>query len=282
MKWCIGDVHGSYFTLVALIEKINRKDKNAELIFLGDYCDRGPRSKQVIKYIIKNIKENKIKAVRGNHEDLMVEDLMHPSPFSNWNSNGGDNTISSYREPFLKEDEDFTDEEISLITNEMKEDAKFLSELPLYLILDDEDDEGRKLLVSHAPSTDFVEEYLEIYGENSKENSVELYEKEHGLLERCKITKKIDLFNWNRNLPIHKSKKYFGISGHNIAKHLKDRYENIEGYNEKTEVIIDKNKGYASIDTGAYIGKEYGVTFGGNLTAISFPNLEIIQQKNID
>jgi hypothetical protein len=61
-----------------------------------------------------------------------------------------------------------------------------------------------------------------------------------------------------------------------------DKYKFIEGYDEDTEVIIDTDIGYACIDTGAFIDRRYTATFGGKMTAISFPELKIIQQKNID
>lgn len=38
MKYIIGDVHGCYDTLIALIKKLPEK---AEIIFLGDLIDRG-------------------------------------------------------------------------------------------------------------------------------------------------------------------------------------------------------------------------------------------------
>ncbi len=46
----IGDVHGCYHTLVKLVEKLPKK---AELIFVGDLCDRGNFSRNVIDFVMK-------------------------------------------------------------------------------------------------------------------------------------------------------------------------------------------------------------------------------------
>ena len=166
----------------------------------------------------------------------------------------------------------------------IEEDAKELQTLPLYLMLDDEDEQGRKLLISHAFCSDFIDDYLMLHGGTKEENdvAVDAYEEEHGIFARCKITKCGNLFDWNRNIPEKENKKYFNITGHNITGHLLQRYGSINGYDKETEVIVDKEKGYACIDTGAFVDERYQNDFGGKMTAISFPGLEIIQQQNID
>jgi len=42
-KWVIGDIHGTYDTMIALIEKVRAKDENAEIIFTGDFVDAAAR-----------------------------------------------------------------------------------------------------------------------------------------------------------------------------------------------------------------------------------------------
>ena len=49
--YLIGDVHGCYKTMIALIEKL---PKDAEICFLGDLIDRGQNSASVIQYVIDN------------------------------------------------------------------------------------------------------------------------------------------------------------------------------------------------------------------------------------
>ena len=71
--WVISDIHGCLFTLRSLIETKIKPSANDELIFLGDYIDRGPESKGVIDYII-NLKNQGIETVclKGNHEEYML------------------------------------------------------------------------------------------------------------------------------------------------------------------------------------------------------------------
>jgi len=104
-KYIIGDIHGSYLTMLALIEKVKEKDPKAEFIFTGDYIDRGPRSAEVVEFIIEGIKSGEFQGVRGNHEGLMYE--FFQSRFgSNWLSgNGGTATVESYRDYYNLEDD---------------------------------------------------------------------------------------------------------------------------------------------------------------------------------
>lgn len=66
--YIIGDVHGCYHTLVQLINKLPR---HAELIFVGDLCDRGLFSKDVIEFV----KSNNHSCIKGNHEHYMLENI---------------------------------------------------------------------------------------------------------------------------------------------------------------------------------------------------------------
>jgi len=268
MKWIISDIHGCFNTLLALIEKVKKEDENAEFIFVGDFVDRGDKSKEVLEYLIPKLKSGEYMAVQGNHEGIMYDGIYHPFG-SNWGSNGGGATIKSYN----------NNKEL------MEEHIDFITTLPYYLIFDDVDEKGRKLLVTHSFFSDYIDEYLSLYGGTEDEiySAVQKYEEEFGIFARCKITKMADLINWNRNITTKGSKNYFNVCGHNITGHLLEKYDNINGYNEKTEVIIDNELGYACIDTGAFIDWQYeNIMFGGKLTAISFPNKDIIQQENID
>lgn len=64
--YIIGDVHGEYDTLAALVEKL---PKDADVVFVGDLIDRGAKSKEVIEFMRKN----NYRSVLGNHEQLMIE-----------------------------------------------------------------------------------------------------------------------------------------------------------------------------------------------------------------
>ncbi len=86
----IGDVHGMYDPLMELIAKVQGKYSEIERwIFLGDYVDRGPKSMQVLDFIIEG-KLPGLVTLKGNHEDMMARWE------SNWIPNGGDQTLDSY------------------------------------------------------------------------------------------------------------------------------------------------------------------------------------------
>jgi serine/threonine protein phosphatase 1 len=89
--YVIGDVHGCYYTLLELVSKL---PKNSELIFVGDLCDRGLHSKEVIEFV----KSNNHKCIKGNHEYYMLEHLLYESE-PRWLTKeymGGKETMQSY------------------------------------------------------------------------------------------------------------------------------------------------------------------------------------------
>jgi serine/threonine protein phosphatase 1 len=72
--FAIGDIHGEtshLFKLLSCFPKLTPKDT---LVFLGDYLDRGPRSREVIEYLmtLPSRTEAKVVCLRGNHEDAWL------------------------------------------------------------------------------------------------------------------------------------------------------------------------------------------------------------------
>lgn len=68
----ISDIHGHYDELVELLEKLQVNEAEDMIVFLGDYVDRGPKSKEVLQ-LIKNITERKSSiAIMGNHDYRFV------------------------------------------------------------------------------------------------------------------------------------------------------------------------------------------------------------------
>jgi hypothetical protein len=67
----IGDIHGQYYDMVHFFNKAIDKDFPAyNLLFLGDFVDRGSQGLEVMLYII-SLKINypkKVFLLRGNHE----------------------------------------------------------------------------------------------------------------------------------------------------------------------------------------------------------------------
>lgn len=69
--FAIGDIHGDLRELQTLLMRMPPLDSEDTIVFLGDYVDRGPRSKQVID-LVRDLQQRapaKVIALRGNHED---------------------------------------------------------------------------------------------------------------------------------------------------------------------------------------------------------------------
>jgi len=94
--FAIGDIHGCYDQLKALVEKIPIDFSRDTLLFIGDYIDRGPHSAEVVDYLIqlkKRVKE--VIFLKGNHEDMLDKFLSGDDRFT-YLLNGGQQTLDSY------------------------------------------------------------------------------------------------------------------------------------------------------------------------------------------
>jgi serine/threonine protein phosphatase 1 len=98
MHYFIGDIHGCYNKLIALMKKLNGAIcPDDTMVFLGDYIDRGPGSFEVVEYLIDVSSSNPLNFVflKGNHECML---LNYISGLGNmFLSNGGMETVASYR-----------------------------------------------------------------------------------------------------------------------------------------------------------------------------------------
>lgn len=105
----IGDVHGRFDLLEPLYDKIMghlHEDYPVQLakriVFLGDYVDRGPYSRQVLDFLLQVARRPAHIILPGNHEQLMWEfvsateedDLTDAAQV--WFANGGLATLASY------------------------------------------------------------------------------------------------------------------------------------------------------------------------------------------
>ncbi|MBE3046381.1 serine/threonine protein phosphatase, partial [Candidatus Bathyarchaeota archaeon] len=81
MLYVIGDIHGRADLLTELLQLIERdaagEDANRkQLIFLGDYIDRGPDSRRVIEFLIDRCSAPfEARFLKGNHEQLLLDFL---------------------------------------------------------------------------------------------------------------------------------------------------------------------------------------------------------------
>lgn len=91
----IGDIHGCNHALRSLLRCV-KPQPNEELIFLGDYVDRGPASREVVETLIALENNHNPVFLLGNHELLMIEGRKNPLQAKLWQSCGGLETVESY------------------------------------------------------------------------------------------------------------------------------------------------------------------------------------------
>lgn len=93
----ISDIHGCYDELIELLYKIKFDKNNDQLVLLGDYEDRGFKSKDVINKIIKLSEDGAI-TLRGNHDQMFLDWLVTDNYLHTLNffRNGGFSTLTSY------------------------------------------------------------------------------------------------------------------------------------------------------------------------------------------
>ena len=98
----IGDIHGCKTSLVTLVKQV-RPVPDDQLIFLGDYIDRGPESSQVVEYLLELETICSPVFLRGNHEAMILEARADPLKSNLWQSYGGLETAFSYGANFSED-----------------------------------------------------------------------------------------------------------------------------------------------------------------------------------
>jgi len=92
----ISDIHGCLAALDKILEAIDPQPEDS-LITLGDYCDRGPHSREVIRRLIDLSQACRLVPLLGNHDEMMLE-ICHGKMalLGYWLLFGGDATVRSY------------------------------------------------------------------------------------------------------------------------------------------------------------------------------------------
>lgn len=99
--YAIGDIHGRADLLRNMLERIgaDRKQRPVErpiLLFIGDYIDRGPSSREVIDILLKCRDSGESIFLKGNHEAFITRFLKEPAVLGDWRQCGGLETLLSY------------------------------------------------------------------------------------------------------------------------------------------------------------------------------------------
>ena len=102
--FAIGDIHGCFDSLKELVENKIQLQKNDKFILLGDYIDRGDKSKEVVDFIIKLQEQGfDIIPLMGNHEAMLIDAYENEKNTSKWIQNGGTETLKSFKISSLKD-----------------------------------------------------------------------------------------------------------------------------------------------------------------------------------
>ena len=224
----IGDIHGCYDELCALLEKlgysVDRENYTAvppegrHAVFLGDLCDRGPKNIEVLRLVMSMVKSGAAYCIAGNHDAKLLKYLRGSKVQM---THGLDKTV----EQLTTQNEDF-----------IAEVKKFLDSLISHYVFDD-----GKLVVAHAGlkekyhgrGSGRVREFC-LYGDTTGETD------EYGLPVRLP---------W--------------------ANEYRGKATVVYGHVPTPEVEVINNT--FCIDTGC--------VFGGKLTAMRYPEKEIVQEE---
>ena len=102
--YAIGDIHGRLDLLNELLARITsdialRPTATPLYVFLGDYIDRGPSSRETIDRLIEHGATHESVFLKGNHELIAIKCLSDPGLFDQWLRLGGLETLVSYGVP---------------------------------------------------------------------------------------------------------------------------------------------------------------------------------------
>ncbi|MGH6944863.1 MAG: metallophosphoesterase, partial [Geminicoccaceae bacterium] len=102
LVYAVGDIHGRTDLLADLQARIaedaaSRPATRRTVIYLGDYVDRGPDSRDVVGRLIEApLADFESVHLLGNHEEFMLRFLEDESVGESWMANGGAETLASY------------------------------------------------------------------------------------------------------------------------------------------------------------------------------------------
>jgi serine/threonine protein phosphatase 1 len=99
--YAIGDVHGCADLLDRFLMRIDAHQSAHPAfrpveIFLGDYIDRGPASREVLDRLSARSRTRETVCLKGNHEAFLEDFLNDPAILSEWRHYGGLETLLSY------------------------------------------------------------------------------------------------------------------------------------------------------------------------------------------
>jgi len=296
MYWIIGDIHGMLDPLKILVKEMERRHflhltnpekypdhKIEKIIFIGDYIDYGPSSKEVIDYILDLTYEKVFLA--GNHEDFLLQFIKNSSYFKNYGNvwfrgGGGQVTVNSFMKNIFH---DPSDHNIEFSPKDFKLSKKHLNFFSSLVYSHRETISGVDFIFVHAG----LESGMDI----EKQLALKSYKEFHKYLEKNKIWIENSII-WTRKEPKNKFGKSVIVHGHSPTFNLNHQYGNLHGYDldshypfckfeEDEEYRAEYQKGYSDWDLNPWkyenlsrlisINIDTGAIYGKKLTALGIP-----------
>lgn len=151
----ISDIHGCFDEFNQLLNVLSYNPFEDRLFLLGDYVDRGLKSKETVQYVRQLSKHENTKVIGGNHDDMFLAWLDDRdyvlSPYTN-ERNGGMATILSFCPWF---ELGVNEEEVrAFIKDEYDLEVEFLRTLPHFI-------EDEKHIYVHAGIDPSLENWKE-------------------------------------------------------------------------------------------------------------------------
>ncbi len=245
----IGDIAGNYETMLALIAKM---PQDAVVLSLGDINDRGPRSKEVIEYFMKQGV-----LIQSNHAHMMIDcwkQIMMPGAQPRyyddgiWAQNGGKETLLSYGDSMSRIPESH---------------IRFLEQCPMFI-------ETENFIMTHAP----------IPVDRSVQESTNLGNGFH-----------VPFFDqdseysciWNRYVPkkvnpdLNGKVNVFGHNASDMPKIYTTEYPSgIKCLPETFKKLWECREKYP------VYGIDLDTSFGSGLTGLHLPSMQLYEQEFID
>ena len=99
--YAVGDIHGRADLLDQVLKRIDadlakNSARHGIEIYLGDYIDRGPASRQVLDQLVARSRTHRTVFLKGNHETYLADFVTNPPILEEWQRLGGLETLMSY------------------------------------------------------------------------------------------------------------------------------------------------------------------------------------------
>lgn len=193
----VGDIHGMKEPLDELLT--HWQPDQQQLIFVGDYVDRGPQSKNTLLKVRQLQTDHGAICLRGNHEEMFLAFLQNPiSDWTIYERNGGLTTVAQLLGESTITISQYSRIKLARLVNEAYPWLEnWLSELPYFV-------EFGRFIVVHAG----LNLHLEDWRQTSKQEMTWIRQDFH---ETPNQTGKSIIFGHTPVMSLHKDRSAFDI-----------------------------------------------------------------------